>query len=62
MKLRVDMKLCEDHGQCVIAAPDVFWMNDQSKLEYHAEVDDAVRGEVEEAADVCPVQAIFIED
>ena len=62
MKVRVDMQLCEDHGQCVIAAPDVFRMNDESKLEYETDVDDSLRDEVEEAADVCPVQAIFIED
>ena len=34
MKVRVDMTMCEDHGQCAIAAPDVFRMNDESKLEY----------------------------
>lgn len=62
MKIRVDMKLCEDHGQCAIAAPDVFRMNDESKLEYEEYADDSLRDEVEEAADVCPVQAIFIED
>lgn len=62
MKVRVDMQLCEDHGQCAIAAPDVFRMNDDSKLEYDTDVDDSLRAEVEEAADVCPVQAIFIED
>lgn len=61
MKVRVDMTLCEDHGQCAIAAPDVFRMNDESKLEYDENPSDDLLAEVEEAADVCPVQAIFIE-
>lgn len=61
MKIIVDMNLCQDHGQCAIAAPDVFRMNDEGKLEYEEIADDARRLEVEEAADVCPVQAILVE-
>jgi ferredoxin len=62
MKVRVDRNLCQDHGQCAIAAPDVFQMDDDGKLVYDPEPEDALRDEVEEAADVCPVQAIFIDD
>lgn len=62
MKITVDMNLCQDHGQCAIAAPEVFQMNDEGKLVYETDPDDALRTEVEEAADVCPVQAIFIQD
>ncbi len=61
MKCRVDYTLCKDHGQCTIAAPKVFWFNDEGKLEYNAEPDDSLRSEVEEAADVCPEQAIFLD-
>lgn len=60
MKITVDMGKCEDHGQCAIAAPVAFRMNDDGKLEYDGEVDEAYLDEVEEAADVCPVQAILI--
>jgi ferredoxin len=62
MKISVDLSLCEDHGQCAIAAPVAFRMNDEGRLEYDDEVDDAYRDEIEEAADVCPVQAIRIGD
>ncbi|MFT3874563.1 MAG: ferredoxin [Nocardioides sp.] len=62
MKVTVDMALCQDHGQCAIAAPDVFAINDGGKLEYEPHPDDSERFAVEEAADVCPVQAIMIED
>ncbi|MBI4940673.1 MAG: ferredoxin [Actinobacteria bacterium] len=62
MKIVVDMDLCADHGQCVYAAPDVFQLDDNGKLVYKAEADESQRDLVEEAADVCPMQAISIED
>ncbi|MEU6351368.1 ferredoxin [Streptomyces sp. NPDC047072] len=62
MKVVVDMNKCQDHGQCVFAAPDVFSMGDDGHLLYVADPDEALRDEVEEAADVCPLQAIRIED
>ncbi|MEV5753729.1 ferredoxin [Actinoallomurus sp. NPDC052308] len=62
MKVVVDMNKCQDHGQCVFAAPEVFRFDDDGRLAYVSEPDDALREEVEEAADVCPLQAIRIED
>ncbi len=61
MKVIVDMALCQDHGQCAIAAPAVFQMDENSKLVYEGEADESLRQQVEDAMDVCPVQAIFVE-
>ena len=61
MKIFVDRKLCENHGQCAIAAPAVFQMDENSKLVYEGEADESLREQVEDAIDVCPVQAIFVE-
>jgi ferredoxin len=61
MKVRINRNLCDEHGQCTIAAPNVFRMNDDGSLEYDGDPADALRGEIEEAADVCPVQAIFLD-
>ena len=61
MKVVVDMNKCQDHGQCVFAAPDVFQLDENGRLGYVSDPDDALRDEVEEAADVCPLQAIRIE-
>jgi len=61
MKVVVDMNKCQDHGQCVFAAPDVFSMDDAGHLLYVAAPDETLLDEVEEAADVCPLQAIRIE-
>ncbi|MBX6384449.1 MAG: ferredoxin [Microbispora sp.] len=61
MRVIVDMNICKDHGQCVFAAPEVFQINENGKLVYVAEPDESLRDAVEEAADVCPLQAITIE-
>lgn len=61
MKVVVDRNKCQDHGQCVFAAPEVFRLDDEGHLDYATESDDAWRDVVEDAADVCPVQAIRIE-
>ena len=62
IKVVVDRDLCQNHGQCVFAAPQVFELDEEGKLEVlQDEVDESLRANVEEAADVCPVQAITIE-
>ncbi|MFE3580119.1 ferredoxin [Streptomyces vinaceus] len=61
MQVIVDLAKCQDHGQCAIAAPVVFQM-EEGRLVFDGNPDASQRVEVEEAADVCPVQAILIED
>jgi len=62
LKVIVDRDLCQDHGQCCFAAPEVFELDDNGKLQVLIEEpDEALRATVEDAADVCPVQAITIE-
>ncbi|MCU0903484.1 MAG: ferredoxin [Tabrizicola sp.] len=60
MKVHVDMSICLLHGQCVIAAPQVFSFNDEGGLVWRAVCDDALRADVEAAVDACPEQAIVI--
>ena len=62
MKIIVDRNLCQDHGQCAIAAPEVFRMDENGKLVYNPNPDGSLREYVEDAADVCPAQAILLED
>lgn len=62
MKIIVDMDRCQDHGQCVFSAPEVFRLDEAGRLEYESAPDDALRDAVEDAADVCPLQAITVED
>ena len=62
MKVVVDLDVCQDHGRCVFAAPEVFRLDESGRLGYVTEPDDALRDVVEEAVDVCPPQAIQIVD
>jgi ferredoxin len=67
MKIAVDLKTCENHGQCTYVAPSVFSLDDEGQLslrslateEYvSADLDEGMREEIEEAIGMCPVQAI----
>lgn len=60
MNVYVDMDRCQDHGQCVYAAPEVFALDGEGHLKYRHEVDESQRDVVEDAADACPMQAIEI--
>lgn len=71
MRIVVDLTKCNDHGQCVFSAPEVFSLDSDGKLSFRAQatdtylsgdLDESLRDDVEEAADVCPLQAILVED
>lgn len=64
MKVIVDMDLCEGHGECVMAAPEVFLLPDGADVVTVLEESppDELRDKVERAAMMCPVVAITIED
>jgi len=77
LRITVDLKKCNDHGQCVFSAPAVFSLDDEGKLSFRrtagsgstaadtymsGELDESLRDDVEEAADACPLQAITVED
>lgn len=62
MRICVDLDKCKSHGQCVIAAPKIFSFAADNQLVWVEQVDEASRKEAEDAADVCPEQAITIED
>ncbi|MER5770806.1 ferredoxin [Streptomyces sp. NPDC001985] len=60
MQITVDMKVCESHGQCVFAAPEVFSFDDDDYLVHEATAPEALRDKVEKAASACPVRAITL--
>jgi ferredoxin len=65
MKVLVDTTKCELHGECVMAAPDVFEIGEDdvdAVTVLNPEPDEKLRNAVEEAALMCPVAAIRIED
>ncbi|MFI7167150.1 ferredoxin [Rhodococcus erythropolis] len=63
MKVHVDWDLCEGHGQCEYAAPDVFTIDDDGQLEVLDETpEESQRKEVEQAVRRCPVRALVLEN
>ncbi len=64
MKVLHDASRCELHGECMIAAPDVFTIEDDAEVVtvLNPEPGEELRAAVEEAALMCPVGAIRIED
>jgi ferredoxin len=61
VKITVDMNLCESHGQCVFAAPEVFSFDNDDYLVYDAQPSPDLYDKVVKAAAVCPVRAILVE-
>lgn len=60
MKAKVDQDLCVGCGLCVNIAPEVFSMSDDKAAVIAAVPADAEE-KVKEAAESCPVEAIFID-
>jgi ferredoxin len=60
MRIEVDINVCADHGQCAIAAPVIFRIDDEGHLAFDASPGDVLRADAEAAADACPEQAVTI--
>jgi ferredoxin len=60
MKIDVDWNLCEGHGQCEFAAPDVFTINEEGTLELNETPDESERSNVDQAIRRCPTRALSL--
>ena len=61
MKIRVDYDLCEANALCMEAAPEVFRVEEDDTLTILLEEPgEELRSKVEEAARLCPRQAILV--
>jgi ferredoxin len=62
MRIVVDFDLCQSHGLCTEAAPEVFEITDDGMLNVKIErPGESLRKKVERAAQVCPTQAIKLQ-
>ena len=61
IKISIDMDSCQNYGQCVFEAENIFSLDDNGKIQYVKEVPDDRQDDVENAVDVCPMQAISFE-
>ena len=62
MRVEVDMDICQSHGECCFAAPEVFQLGDDDVLQYVEHPDESQRDAVEQAVLSCPVAAITLTD
>lgn len=64
MKVIRNASSCELHGECVLAAPEVFEIRDDDEFVtvLDAEPGEALRKSIENAALNCPTTSIRIED
>lgn len=64
MKVQLDVDLCQGYVCCVVAAPEVFDIDDDSGLAVLKQdaPDPALREKVEKAVRDCPTNAIRIAD
>lgn len=60
MDITVDLAICQNLGQCVFAAPDIFDIDSSGELIYTEEIGEEHLDDAHAAADACPVQAIVI--
>lgn len=63
MKVLVDYDLCEGHGECVVAAPEVFDLDEAGEkvVLLQAEPGEELRDKVVEAVKICPIVALRLE-
>lgn len=61
-EVRVDLDVCQGHGECCRAAPDLFSLDEDLVLTWEAHPGEDRRADVEYAAEACPVHAITVED
>lgn len=62
MKVVVNFDVCMSNAQCMLVAPEVFEVREDGMLYVlQEEPPDTLREKVEDAARLCPTQAITIE-
>ena len=61
MKIKIDKEKCIGCGSCTAVCPDVFEIKDDNKACVKQGKEEATDQCVQEAVDICPVQAIKIE-
>jgi ferredoxin len=63
IEVRANVRICEGFANCLVAAPDLFDLDDDDKvIILQGELDDAERARVDEAIRSCPVAALTIAD
>jgi ferredoxin len=64
LKVIVDFDACAAHGDCVVAAPEIFDLGEDDEIVtlLQAEPGEDLRPMAQAAVDACPMAAIRVED
>ena len=57
LTIDIDMDKCQNYGQCVCEAEDIFQLDGDGNIQYTKDVPDDRQDDVDNAVDVCPMQA-----
>lgn len=61
LRITADLGLCEGYANCMVAAPDVFTVDDEGVVVLLQEqVSEDQRAEVLQAVESCPVRALAV--
>ena len=61
-RVRIDRTLCIGSGNCTNIAPEIFVIREDNIVDFQEEPPDIDAGRLEEAAALCPVDALIVED
>lgn len=60
--VRIDRTLCIGSGNCTNIAPEIYVIREDNIVDFQDETPDIAQGRLEEAAALCPVDALIVED
>jgi ferredoxin len=62
-KMFLDYELCEGHGECVIAAPEIFALDEagDKAVLLLEDIPDGLLAKAREAVAICPIVALRLE-
>ncbi|PSQ99278.1 MAG: ferredoxin [Bacteroidetes bacterium SW_11_64_17] len=60
--VRIDRTLCIGSGNCVNIAPEIYVIREDNIVDFKEAPLDIEQGRLEEAASLCPVDALIVED
>ena len=61
-RVRIDRTLCIGSSNCTNIAPEIFVIREDNIVDFQEETPDIDAGRLEEAAALCPVDALIVED
>ena len=61
-RVRIDRTLCIGSDNCTNIAPEIFVIREDNIVDFQEETPDIDAGRLEEAAALCPVDALIVED